>query len=517
MEDKEKKAPKIQKESIKKETNAPKKGTKKEIDKQNVKKNIQNNVKKEGYKKVENRANVTKETKPTSTSKKNTVSSPKIEKSNTEKTKSAVESRKKDFSTKRNESSSKKVENKVTVEKKSAPPKKVIKKQTEGKETPKKVIKEPIPIEVDVKTIEVVEEVSTLKMNMDLDFAATEEKSKLEKLSKNITTLEEMKKELKENILEEIEANQDSLKQEQEDIYTIDSIHTEINDGPHGSLIEKSLEETTTIHIRKKEDKAVVTNALADIFTGAYQEDPIMEEKNTRTFKREIAKPDMPPKRRINRTRLFLLLLITGLSILTISLLIFIGIHFSSYNHHPKKVTMETLAPNYLFLGDSITEVYDLDKYYKNMPVVNSGRGGYKTYQILENMEEMAYRYNPSKIFLLIGTNDVSINKSKTSIINNIIKIIEELKENRPNAKIYVESIYPTGSDTTYTIREINKEIKKYCGENDITYIDVFSKLQNKKGNIKEEYTKDGVHLSTKGYEVVTDIIKPYIQEKEKD
>ena len=62
---------------------------------------------------------------------------------------------------------------------------------------------------------------------------------------------------------------------------------------------------------------------------------------------------------------------------------------------------------NYLFLGDSITDFYDLDKYYEGLPVVNSGISGNTTEDILNDMKNRVYNYNPSKVFLLIGTNDL--------------------------------------------------------------------------------------------------------------
>ena len=40
-------------------------------------------------------------------------------------------------------------------------------------------------------------------------------------------------------------------------------------------------------------------------------------------------------------------------------------------------------SQNYVFLGDSITAGYDLDKFYKDYPVVNSGVGGYTTKDML--------------------------------------------------------------------------------------------------------------------------------------
>ena len=39
----------------------------------------------------------------------------------------------------------------------------------------------------------------------------------------------------------------------------------------------------------------------------------------------------------------------------------------------------------------------------------------------------------------------------------------------------------------------------------------MYDLLKDEEGNLKEEYTKDGLHLSDKGYEVVTKEIKQII------
>ena len=78
---------------------------------------------------------------------------------------------------------------------------------------------------------------------------------------------------------------------------------------------------------------------------------------------------------------------------------------------------------NYLFLGDSITEYYDLNNYYPNMPVINSGIAGNTTEDILDEMQERVYQYKSKyKIFILIGTNDLQKGKKVDDIVNNIDK-----------------------------------------------------------------------------------------------
>ena len=175
---------------------------------------------------------------------------------------------------------------------------------------------------------------------------------------------------------------------------------------------------------------------------------------------------------------------------------------------------------NYLFLGDSITDYYNLDTYYGGLPVVNSGIEGNTTEDILNDMKNRVYNYNPSKVFLLIGTNDLIHDMEVEEIVSNIEKIISEINNNEPQAEIYVESIYPVNDNlnedmvnvrNNEDIMEINEKIKAYCEANDCTYINIYDILLDDDGNFNEKYTDDGLHPNSRGYEVITEELKKYL------
>lgn len=187
-----------------------------------------------------------------------------------------------------------------------------------------------------------------------------------------------------------------------------------------------------------------------------------------------------------------------------------------------KKEEVVVMDDNYLFLGDSITEQYDLDEYYNDLPVVNSGISGNKTKDLLNDLNNRVYQYNPSKVFLLIGTNDIQSKVEDDVIINNIKKILEDIHENRPYAKLYLEAIYPVdeGSSgaqdrTNKEIQSINASLEDYCKKNDITFIDMYDLLldpESDKDRLFEDYSKDGLHISDEGYEVITEELMKYIK-----
>ena len=132
---------------------------------------------------------------------------------------------------------------------------------------------------------------------------------------------------------------------------------------------------------------------------------------------------------------------------------------------------------------------------------------------------------NPSKVFLLIGINDLHANRSVDEIADNIENIILEIKENRKYTQIYVESVYPinreimtnpsvyVGNATNEDVKLLNKKIKNICNQLDVTYIDLYNKLIDENGNLKQSYTKEGLHISDEGYIEITNILKQYINE----
>lgn len=192
-----------------------------------------------------------------------------------------------------------------------------------------------------------------------------------------------------------------------------------------------------------------------------------------------------------------------------------------------KEVIKNVTDENIVFLGDSITWMYKLDEHFEGHNVINSGISGDTTKKVLERMEEDVYIYNPSKVVLLIGTNDFIYGMSLDETLNNIKEIIDNLKTNRKYAEIYIESVYPINDTDNSKINhdmvcnrknekidELNKEIKKICKEEKVKYIDLTDILKDEDGNLNLDYTYDGLHMNEEGYKVISKELIKYIEEK---
>lgn len=187
----------------------------------------------------------------------------------------------------------------------------------------------------------------------------------------------------------------------------------------------------------------------------------------------------------------------------------------------------KVMSENIVFLGDSITEGYDLDKYFEKHYHVQSGHSGDKTKDILNNMNERVYQYNPSKVFIMLGINNyVADDDSPEDVMNDIKKICEKIEERNPYTEIYIESIYPYSNvwkeehdggardeeTVVKKIKETNKLLMKYAIEKDYKYIDLYSLLVDKDGKYDLKYTDDGLHPNEEGYKVVTAELLKYMK-----
>ena len=342
--------------------------------------------------------------------------------------------------------------------------------------------------------------------------AALYEKEKVEEQEVNdeVEVLDIKKdEEIQEEILEDIE----EVKELEEDIEKLDN---DIEEEKEKTAIEAEENHDEDIQEVKEEqhEKEEVKSLLSD---------DILEDEMDTSF---LTHKNNKQKVSINTFKDNYNVLITVIFVLMIIFVGFLIFHYTTFNYHKVKVVtkikeVEKVPDNYLFLGDSITDFYDLDKYYPDMPTVNSGVGGNTTEDILKSMKERAYQYNPSKVFLLIGTNDIQHKTSNEDLIDNIEKIIEGIKENRPKAEIYLESIYPVnygilpklvGIRKNEEIKKINDELKKYCKKNNCTYVDMYDLLTDDDGNFSKDYTDDGLHPNDDGYEVITKELKKYIK-----
>ncbi len=170
-----------------------------------------------------------------------------------------------------------------------------------------------------------------------------------------------------------------------------------------------------------------------------------------------------------------------------------------------------------VFLGDSLTELFNFDEYFPGKPVKNRGISGDTAPQVIYRLEEIL-KSSPATLFLMIGINDIFNGYDNATINRNQEKIIKAFKERCQGTKIYVQSLLPVNESVLLIdeninpiIFEINDNLRASCKKLGVSYIDLHVDFLNDHGQMDEAYTYDGAHLTKKGYELWADLIRKYL------
>lgn len=191
---------------------------------------------------------------------------------------------------------------------------------------------------------------------------------------------------------------------------------------------------------------------------------------------------------------------------------------------------LDPAKKNIVFLGDSLTQGFKLEKYFPGLPALNRGivsDGVANTPEaplpwrgITHRMKESLYDCNPSHLFFLIGTNDVG----RSSIpwdywLGNYRYVIWQARKRFPDIQIILVTCPPTGLKykkheyLNKRIIEWNEIIKKTAKEEDCDLIDLYQLLVNKDGLLPEEMTRDGLHFNDIGFEKWATRVKEILAE----
>ncbi len=179
-----------------------------------------------------------------------------------------------------------------------------------------------------------------------------------------------------------------------------------------------------------------------------------------------------------------------------------------------------------VLLGDSITDFfnwyelfYDFSK-NSGQAVYNRGISGDTTDRLLERLQENVLNIEPKNIVLLIGTNDIGRGLPLSMSVENVSKIIENTKKACPDINFILQAVYPINRGmrdkfekrSNEKIELMNKEFLELSKKYGCTWLDITDKLKDKTGNLKKEYTYDGLHLNVKAYKVVAENVIPLLK-----
>ncbi len=176
-----------------------------------------------------------------------------------------------------------------------------------------------------------------------------------------------------------------------------------------------------------------------------------------------------------------------------------------------------------VFMGNSITEVWVNihPDFFKSNGYIGRGISGQTSYQFLVRFREDVINLSPAVVVINAATNDVAENTgayNEDYTFGNIVSMVELAKAN--NIKVILTTTLPAAAfgwnksitDAPQKIAALNARLQKYAKKNRIPFVDYYSEMvvgENKALN--PQYTKDGVHPTAEGYDVMEKLVRKVI------
>ncbi len=157
--------------------------------------------------------------------------------------------------------------------------------------------------------------------------------------------------------------------------------------------------------------------------------------------------------------------------------------------------------------------------------IINKGVNGDTTSGVLSRIYGDVLSKGPEYCLLMIGSNDIMINRPMENIVDNITFLLKELKDNKITPIVCIApEVVPSmaarlwSSEIDYylvnlKLKELRNELLSYAKENSLTVIDfssIFSSFSDEEIN---RYYVDGIHLNKEGNALMASLAQNILKE----
>lgn len=177
-----------------------------------------------------------------------------------------------------------------------------------------------------------------------------------------------------------------------------------------------------------------------------------------------------------------------------------------------------------VFLGDSITDRWELARFFPGKPYVNRGIGSQVTAQMLLRFQQDVVALKPSAVVILAGVNDVQgfLQQDSEDQIEQNYEAMADIAD-RHRIRIIFASILPVNNDEPKAdkvlaerhpdeLRALNAWLKRFCAVRHYAYADYYAAMADDRGLMRRGLTDDGIHPLDGGYAIMAPIAQAAIE-----
>jgi lysophospholipase L1-like esterase len=201
------------------------------------------------------------------------------------------------------------------------------------------------------------------------------------------------------------------------------------------------------------------------------------------------------------------------------------------FNIGNESLIAEKVKPYAVFIGDSITHIWELQAYFGGSEriIVNRGIGGDISDYVRKRFTADTLQLKPELIVMLIGTNDMGwmLEQLDETITDRICENIKSMVKDAvaEGIKIAVASVLPIWGPSWYPVPEFvarknaqiveaNRRLNPIVEENGGIYVDYHSKMLDENGILRKNLAEDGVHPQSEGYSIMATTLRETLAAK---
>ena len=170
-----------------------------------------------------------------------------------------------------------------------------------------------------------------------------------------------------------------------------------------------------------------------------------------------------------------------------------------------------------VFTGSSSIRFWPaLQEEFPNHNVLNRGFGGSQMSDLLYFIEELVLKYNPVKVFIYEGDNDIATGKEKKEILAVAKEITRRIHSKFPDTEINFISAKPSVARWSLKDQYIqyNYSLSLWTLlKPGVNFIDVWAPMCSAEGEVDPSlFITDNLHMNKKGYAIWKEVIQPYVE-----
>lgn len=168
-----------------------------------------------------------------------------------------------------------------------------------------------------------------------------------------------------------------------------------------------------------------------------------------------------------------------------------------------------------VFVGSSSIRLWDLGQSFPEMPVLNRGFGGSEIADSVAHADLLVVRHKPRTVIFYAGDNDIANGRSPRQVLDDYKAFVTKVRTSLPATRIAFIAIKPSIQRWALIdkIRAANALVRTFAESDDaLGYIDVDGPMLGwDEKPRKELFVADGLHMTPKGYEVWTALVRPFL------